>query len=180
MIAIAKTPKTLKRPKSETAEELVAKANELHTQIINLQRRAITLAKEAGDALRQAKKKVQRGQWKPWGKEHFHDSYELAVTYMRISRKWYRIEPLVIDNPKLSLEAALQILRVQREPKSEQATSQADQARTILRETFFMALKDWSDEEVLYLARPSSNGVNHFDDFLGHLHDALQPVCLQD
>ncbi len=99
-----------------TPDDLLARADQCHRQVIKSLQNAIYFAKEAGDALRKAKSLVPYGEWDAWLCERT-ESPQTYRHYMRIAKHWRRLRPIVASNSKLTLDRALKILRHKREPR---------------------------------------------------------------
>ena len=110
------------KPPPPTDIELAEQANSFHVQVINAQINAIHAARSAGTALLAAKRIVvqqaggKRGTWTEWLVANFQASVQTARVYIRITAKWKELEPLISSIPHLSLNCALWILKVKREP----------------------------------------------------------------
>ena len=98
----------------DTPEALVEKADRLHRKAEAARKDMARYAKQAGDHLLAAKKKLKHGKWKPWIKKHFHASYETAVIYMRLAKdcNWERIERELDRNKSLSLNEAVKAIKI--------------------------------------------------------------------
>jgi hypothetical protein len=99
--------------KKKTPTELAKVANHHHAAVLQCVRSALQHAKQAGDALRAAKKQVGHGCWTAWLADKFTASPETARAYMRVSQRWGELEPLLQDG-RLTLQQALEWLRVKR------------------------------------------------------------------
>jgi hypothetical protein len=67
-------------------DELAAVANRHHEEHVLVFRTAITHARDAGRALRKAKKLVNHKGWGQWLEDNFHASAETARAYMRLAK----------------------------------------------------------------------------------------------
>jgi hypothetical protein len=107
-------------------ETLVEKANTAHLRAQETATFALKYAKEAGDALREAKEQVGHGAWLDWLEGNFKGTARTAQMYMRVSARWNELEPNAASVSHLSLRAALAELTENQEdileeiPKEEQ------------------------------------------------------------
>jgi hypothetical protein len=108
-------------------EKLAADANDHHDQVMGSLRTALEHAKRAGDALRAAKECVAHGKWTPWLLQNFKASPATARGYMRISKNWdSHLRAVIEDNPQLTIDDALRILRPEKEKSGVIATPRLD------------------------------------------------------
>lgn len=89
---------------------LADQANEEHRQAEAAMTEALVHARNAGEALNEAKDRTPHGSWGDWVRDHFEGSARTARLYQRIARNWTRIEDRqrVAD---LSLRGAVRLLR---------------------------------------------------------------------
>ncbi len=144
--------------KRQSIECYAAEANHHLAQAVENLRSAIIHAKQAGDALCKAHKLIGKLAWKEWLKQNFKNSYELASSYMRLSRKWKQLKAEVEDPEQLSIERALAILRVKhlKAPREEEREQALQNAALHLRRVFNQHVSRWSREEVLCLSHLST------------------------
>jgi ParB family chromosome partitioning protein len=79
------------------AEDLAVLAeiiNAAHEATEAAMRSGLEKAKEAGDALRQAKAAVKHGQWLPWLEKNVRCSQRTAYNYMDVSKHWDKLASL--------------------------------------------------------------------------------------
>ncbi len=74
-----------------TDTEIAEHCNALHGQLIVATSLAISVAKQLGDALIEAKAQIPKGQWTAWKKDNLTFSLDTAKRYMRIAKQWERI-----------------------------------------------------------------------------------------
>lgn len=69
--------------------ELKEAANSNHTKAASVLKKALDHARQAGEALCEAKKRLGgRGKWTRWLRDNFEASIETARVYMRVARTW--------------------------------------------------------------------------------------------
>jgi hypothetical protein len=155
--------------KETLEEQLVRKINGLHEDVLSSFRRSLRNAKEAGDALVEAKKKYgQYGKWKDWIKTHFKASYQTAHVYMTISKGWKQLDKLAKGSEEFSsIDKALEYLRQLRNngspvrftnddltEKEKQLASLRRSLNNILRDEIKQETQqwmEWTPEELAYL-----------------------------
>lgn len=89
---------------------LASDANEHHRAAEDAARSALMHAREAGEALNEAKARVEHGEWTPWIREHFEATPQTARTYMRIARRWEDLQPHLENENALSIRGAVRAL----------------------------------------------------------------------
>jgi hypothetical protein len=154
----------------QSVDELTVELNQIHDSIIQSMRQTVLMAKRAGDILRNLKTRVgKHGQWQDWLKANFHASTETANCYMRVSQRWGRLERMVADNPKLTLEGALAAIRVPKSKGNEWPEKDLD--RYALKETLSTFLDELPDADVSWLNQETEYGINRLDEALNQLLD---------
>lgn len=92
------------------AAGLAATANEEHRAAQAAAASALEHARNAGEALNEAKAAVGHGAWGAWVEEHFEGSARTARIYQRIAREWEAI-PNRQRAAELSLRGAVRLLQ---------------------------------------------------------------------
>jgi len=63
------------------------------------------------------KNRKPHGEWEKWFKETYDLSPDTALRYMDLAKNWPTIRPLVKENPKLTMNAALLVLKQLKPPR---------------------------------------------------------------
>lgn len=170
------------KPAERSVEEDFEDANRFHHQALQAVKNALLLIKQSGDALRAAKRKVKKAKrlWTREVKKHFEggrsggQSYETAVGYMRISKCWEQLQPILESGDDLSLRRALAILRVpRRKEKSEDFILEAeDWARRYVAKR---VAQIFSAKDVIFLAM-YCDWQEHLADFFDDIRNRIAPL----
>lgn len=161
---------------------MVEQANGMHKTASSLLAQSLDKAREAGELLMEAKRRVPYKRWTTFLRKHFVSSVETARVYMRVARKWN--DPRIVDSKlgkmsPTSIKGFLDI--VSNKPKSpdDQPTpvadvkaAEKDAMRQELRQSFGELLKRLDRTELKVLEE-------HFDDLADRLHGRLRElVCI--
>lgn len=123
-----------------------------HNRRVRASGKMIEYAKRAGDWLRKAKKRCCHGYFESWFEARFDFSLPTARVYMRISKEWKHLEPIVANDPTLSVEGLRYILRRPKELDGRPSESnKVELARADLSRSFTSRMRDLSDDQVLAL-----------------------------
>jgi hypothetical protein len=95
---------------SNRLPHLAAVANDAHERAAQSLRTATECAREAGDALIEAKAAVGHGGWSAWLKENFKAGERTAQRYMRVAKHWSEITAKTTCVSDLSVNEALRLL----------------------------------------------------------------------
>jgi hypothetical protein len=90
---------------------LANKANDCHWQYHNGIRALLPYAKTAGQALIEAKELAGHGNWIHWLEHNFNASVDRAERYLAIACNWDRVEKLLAEKPKATVEDALRRIK---------------------------------------------------------------------
>jgi hypothetical protein len=101
---------------TQSLPELAATANRAHHEIEELAVSAVAKAREAGEALREAKEQIPHGQWGEWVRDNFAGSVRTAQLYMKIAAQWPELEKTqrVADMPLRQVAGLLEKPRTDR------------------------------------------------------------------
>jgi hypothetical protein len=97
---------------------IAEKLKRLHGEFLSLAGRSLSVARESGDLLIEAKDELKHGEWESWLETYFPGSSRTAEAYMRIASRWDSIEAKAQTTADLTLDAALKLLA---KPKAEPA-----------------------------------------------------------
>jgi hypothetical protein len=98
---------------------LADRANAAHREAESMAYAALEHARQAGEALLEAKEQLPHGDWGDWLRDHFEGSPRTAQMYMRVVRGWGELEGKTQRVADLSLRQAVGLLekpRSTREP----------------------------------------------------------------
>lgn len=160
----------------QTIAELAADANEWYLKAVDAMRvasqaaqSAVVAAKNCGDALNRAKRRLRKqsghGNWESWLDANFAASKETAQHYMRISTYWRFIEKRITDEPNLSINSALHLIRKSKKfpdiadeciwanENTVQYRSEMKRMRRLVESDIRSNLKQWDDYEIAMLAQ---------------------------
>lgn len=73
-------------------DTLAASANRAHREAERLALSTLDYARQAGEALNEAKVQMAHGGWGPWLAANFEGSERTAQVYMRVANRWDEIE----------------------------------------------------------------------------------------
>ncbi len=112
-----KPSKKVREQWQREAMQLIRQANSHHDQAATLFVSALNHAKQAGEALREARRRALGKRWTRFSHEHFNGSQETARVYMRIAKYWD--DPRIVgarsgSMKPLSIEGFLAIIRGKR------------------------------------------------------------------
>jgi len=172
--------------KDNKLRELAEQANQHHREVKMAWRGALEHAKQAGDALLEARRITgRRGKWGRWVRSNFEASMETARIYQRIARNWNH--PLVkkakaagitVDSIATFLKIIrgkkLPVVRVKQDelgPYLEYSEKdKADMARRIIREQFAQRLRELQPDELFLL---ETEFEREWESLYGHLRDTM-------
>lgn len=83
-----KVPRKVSQQWREEAKEFIEKANNYHGQVGTLMSQALNYARDAGEYLEEAKRRIQGRKWGKFRDKYFNGSGPTAIVYMRIYNKW--------------------------------------------------------------------------------------------
>lgn len=133
--------------------DLATMANREHVLCRNALRTAIAHAAISGQCLCAVKDRLDHGQFTAWLEQHFRASVETARVYMRIWKRWEEISAELERNPDLTLEDALQFLKLEKKSFMELPTTDEDEDATAnLREQARIFIKELTVAERAFLA----------------------------
>ncbi|MEQ8694277.1 MAG: hypothetical protein RIC85_02995 [Gammaproteobacteria bacterium] len=144
--------------KDQKLRELEDTAISHHLGAINTWRNTLDHARQAGEALNEAKRILgRRGRWTKWLTKHFCEaalaSKETARVYMRIAREWDRVKDAWAEGITAnSIAAVLRVLKNQKEAKPTQKEWETHEATKDLRKQFADKLKTLDHQELTILA----------------------------
>ena len=152
----------------------------------NYRRSALLKAKLVGENLNQAKAELKKAnrvrkekgkkpiRWIPLLKRKFGDERNFQ-NFMKIAEEWHRLEPELENNPNLSLDGALKLLRGKSRLWPE-PSEEVKKRREVYREAqnmFRRVWPIWSDKEVEILHQGFVLCGRLDDDFLGWLRELM-------
>lgn len=88
-------------------EAIAARANEAHRRVTATTETTLSLARQAGEILLEAKAEVKHGEWQAWLKANFEGGVRTAQNYMRVHERWDYIAANTQHVSHLALRAAL-------------------------------------------------------------------------
>ena len=91
---------------------LASQINDRHQLALNCANAAVDHARQAGEALIEAKGRVARGKWLTWLQDHTDISPRAAQKYMRLADRWSEIEANTNCDSHLTIDGALKLLTV--------------------------------------------------------------------
>jgi len=128
-------------------EALAGKANAAHREIEELAKGALVKAREAGDALREAKEQLPHGGWGAWLRANFAGSVRTAQLYMQVSTRWAELEAKAQRVADLPLRQAAALLEPPRRTERQQAPKipgeRAEQHPAVIG----LAGREWYEED---------------------------------
>jgi len=108
---------------TQELQDLASHINTEHRAAETKAREAIIHARNAGEALRQAKAGCKHGEWLPWLREHFAGSEVTAQRYMRLAERWPELEEKASRMTHLSVRQALEQLAEPKEPNQDEESA---------------------------------------------------------
>jgi hypothetical protein len=104
--------------------ELLERFTTSHHAVLGFIRRAVLHARDAGEILTEIKRRVPRGQWLLWLKDH-QIGFSTAANYIRVFERWSEVEANLQDDANFTLTDALKLLAARRKPREEAPAQQA-------------------------------------------------------
>jgi hypothetical protein len=90
---------------------LVEDSDRCYKEMCESLRRTAKAAADWGKVLLEIRKMTKRGAWESWFREHYDLSPDTALRYMWLAEKWEKVEPYWQENPRLTHNQALKLLR---------------------------------------------------------------------
>lgn len=88
-------------------DAIAARANDAHRQVNRSSSETLSLAKQAGEILQEAKSDLKHGEWIPWLESNFEGSVRTAQLYLQVFENWAQLEANTQHVSHLSLRGAL-------------------------------------------------------------------------
>lgn len=151
----------MKSLKDCNINELKDRVKHHHEKITIKSSSLLKHAYKCGKLLLEIKKRLGHGEWQPWLKKNFNDSYPTLSVYMRVAKNWKKpiIQQSLQNGLLTSIKAFLDVLNKDTDPKDKLSDQDYQENINYLCKIFKNHIKNMSHKEIAELTKK-------FDDYI--------------